>query len=200
MSNFTTLDPEFVYIIHAVGTNRIKIGFSANPQKRLYELQTASPFRLQMLGYWPGGRMREKSLHRHFKSFHKIGEWFEVPAFCGLKIYQIISQGAAVKKVKGRIILGKRGNTPMAKLKKAFPKLKPLSYWDIRITGNRYEIHLRWKSESGKYKSLRFKPVKTIEAKDLMAIPLPERRQVVFDRVVSQMTEKGRQDLMQWFA
>lgn len=200
MSNPITFDQEFVYIIHAVGTNRIKIGFSINPQKRLSELQIGSPFRLEMLGYWPGGKRCEKLLHRHFKNFRKTGEWFEVPPFCGLKIYEIISQGEAVKKVKGRIILGKRGNTPMAKFKRAFPKLKPLSYWDIRITDNRYEVHFRWKSESGKYKSIRLKPVKIADAKKLMAASLPERKKIVFDRVTSQMAEKGRQDLMQWFA
>jgi hypothetical protein len=44
----------FVYVIHAVGTNRVKIGYSTKPEKRLLHLRTGSPFELRLLGKWPG--------------------------------------------------------------------------------------------------------------------------------------------------
>lgn len=73
-----TTPPGFVYLIHAVGTNRVKIGFSANPEKRLKELQTGSPFELKLLAKWPGTLDTELSGHRTFADYHCIGEWFEL--------------------------------------------------------------------------------------------------------------------------
>lgn len=43
-----TLKPDLIYFIAA--EDRVKIGRSIDPNKRLRELQTASPFPLRMLG------------------------------------------------------------------------------------------------------------------------------------------------------
>jgi hypothetical protein len=40
----------FVYIIHAVGISQVKIGFSDDPKLRLSDLQTGSPFPLELIG------------------------------------------------------------------------------------------------------------------------------------------------------
>lgn len=69
----------FVYIVHAVGTNRIKIGFSANPGDRLASLQTGSPFRLEIISCVPGSRADEMRMHRRLAKYRRTGEWFEIP-------------------------------------------------------------------------------------------------------------------------
>lgn len=69
----------FVYFIRAVGTSRIKLGFSAEPEKRLRELQTASPNRLVLLAKWPGTVAIERQLHKEFAEYRVRGEWFKLP-------------------------------------------------------------------------------------------------------------------------
>ena len=91
---------EFVYVIHAIGTNRIKLGFSTKPKERLAGLQTASPFPLQMLACWPGSRAREDRLHRYMNRFRKVGEWFEAEPFCGLKLWELATKGEVTGSVR----------------------------------------------------------------------------------------------------
>lgn len=111
---FTTQLPaaqEYVYVIHATGTNRIKLGFSIRPQERLAQLQTGSPFPLQILACWPSSQEQEQQLHRHFAEFRCVGEWFEVPPFCGLKIYELAAKGGAtgsVQAISSAVLEGKR--------------------------------------------------------------------------------------------
>jgi len=91
---------EYVYVIHATGTNRIKLGYTTNPQGRLAALQTASPFPLQMLACWPGSRARENRLHRYMAQFRQVGEWFEVQPFIGLKLWEIVHKGETTKRLQ----------------------------------------------------------------------------------------------------
>lgn len=100
MQNPTTSQTQFVYVIHAIGTNRIKLGFSRKPKERLAGLQTAAPYPLQMLACWPGSRSHENRLHRYMLQFRKVGEWFEVPPFIGLKLYELITKGEPTAKLK----------------------------------------------------------------------------------------------------
>ena len=73
----------FVYIIHAVGTNRVKVGYSVEPTKRLLELQTGSPFPLALMGIREGTIALEQAIHRRLQEYHQVGEWFEIdPAQC----------------------------------------------------------------------------------------------------------------------
>jgi hypothetical protein len=80
----------FVYVIHAVGTNRIKIGYSADPEKRLAQLQTGSPYELKLLAQWPGTAEVEQRIHQRLAQYRCGGEWFSVPPFIGNVIYQAI--------------------------------------------------------------------------------------------------------------
>ncbi len=67
----------FVYVIGPPGSGRVKIGTSLNPQKRLKELQTGNPDRLEVLWAAPGGRDLESALHRTFSAYRIEGEWFD---------------------------------------------------------------------------------------------------------------------------
>lgn len=82
----------FVYIIHALETTRIKIGFSFEPAERLGVLQTASPFLLVLIGTCPGSFSLERQMHDRLKDHRCIGEWFEFDPQEALKLLKQISK------------------------------------------------------------------------------------------------------------
>lgn len=63
-----------VYLMKA--DRDLKIGFSANVCKRLYQLLTGSPIPIRLLAVAPGGRTLEKKLHAEFAPWRRQGEWF----------------------------------------------------------------------------------------------------------------------------
>lgn len=67
----------WVYLIEAVGTGTLKIGYSAQyPGKRLGNLQTANPHDLRLVGFLTGTRRDEQRYHAMFSHLHIRGEWF----------------------------------------------------------------------------------------------------------------------------
>lgn len=68
--------PGFVYLM--AGGGKLKIGFTAeDAQRRLYELQMASPVKLELLATTESTMQREFELHRKFAARRSHGEWFE---------------------------------------------------------------------------------------------------------------------------
>lgn len=68
----------WVYFIRSGHTHAIKIGFTAGRvEDRLKSLQTAHPYKLEVVGKSRGTRDYEKSLHSRFSSLRLEGEWFE---------------------------------------------------------------------------------------------------------------------------
>lgn len=71
-----------VYIITTY-TGYWKIGISINPEARVFELQTGSPFKLHFHGgslIGPQGfnaRAVERQLHRRLAKYRVHGEWFQ---------------------------------------------------------------------------------------------------------------------------
>jgi hypothetical protein len=65
-----------VYFIQIGDSGPIKIGVSVDVQKRLQQLQTASPYQLRLLAKLLGGESKEAELHRRFAAFKMQGEWF----------------------------------------------------------------------------------------------------------------------------
>lgn len=65
-----------IYVIYVVETKNIKIGYSTNPTKRLKELQTANPYRLNLIHVEKGDYIKEKTIHNKLKKYSLIGEWF----------------------------------------------------------------------------------------------------------------------------
>jgi len=67
-----------IYFIRSEKTHAIKIGFTADQvEKRLSSLQTAHPYKLQLLATTLGTVEYEKSLHARFSSHRLEGEWFK---------------------------------------------------------------------------------------------------------------------------
>lgn len=70
----------WVYFIEAEGTDLVKIGSSADPRRRLYQLQTGSGHRLRLIGAMPTPTPSgtEAFVHRRFR-YNRVrpdGEWF----------------------------------------------------------------------------------------------------------------------------
>ena len=70
-----------IYLFKTEDSGKYKIGLTkGNVKKRLKQLQTANGERLVLVYSYktkfPG--LIEKSLHRHYRDRHMIGEWFEL--------------------------------------------------------------------------------------------------------------------------
>lgn len=65
-----------VYFIYAKAVNLIKIGRSADPERRLDELRLLSPVDLEVIGLVDGGSRTEAELHQRFAKYRSHGEWF----------------------------------------------------------------------------------------------------------------------------
>ena len=66
-----------VYCILHHERRAAKIGFSADPQKRLRQLQTASADMLTLFDSMKGDRALERAFHDHFAARRLSGEWFD---------------------------------------------------------------------------------------------------------------------------
>ena len=68
-----------LYIIQSASTGAIKIGRSDNPEYRLGQLQTGSPYRLRLILEALGKGSQEKRVHRvmdRHRTRYLSGEWF----------------------------------------------------------------------------------------------------------------------------
>lgn len=76
----TNTDKRYVYLLHALGTNRFKIGQSEDPVKRQNAINNlSSPFPVKLIACYPvpDSYREEQRLHHEFKSQRVHGEWFE---------------------------------------------------------------------------------------------------------------------------
>jgi hypothetical protein len=72
----------YCYAVRVVGETEIKFGYAKDPKRRLKQLQTGQPKRLELIVAWPVaaslGELPDKAIHRRFAT-HRInpdGEWF----------------------------------------------------------------------------------------------------------------------------
>ncbi|ESQ10959.1 MAG: GIY-YIG nuclease family protein [Thiohalocapsa sp. PB-PSB1] len=66
----------YVYFIEAIGLDRVKIGYSDNPEKRLKQLSTGSPVSLSIYARVPGNQVMEKEIYQRFLHLRVENEWF----------------------------------------------------------------------------------------------------------------------------
>lgn len=66
-------------VLHARGTARLKVGFSASPRARLAQLATGSAVPLDLLFVVPiTSRAVEARAHELLKFYRLLGEWFDL--------------------------------------------------------------------------------------------------------------------------
>jgi hypothetical protein len=88
----------YVYFIRSAGKpTRVKIGKSRDPKARLKELQTGSPYPLDILGTikcrdQSHADRLEKELHRYFATYRKNGEWFKCGMPVLVKIWELLNK------------------------------------------------------------------------------------------------------------
>ena len=70
---------KYLYVIQSDVTGAVKIGISTDPQKRLKQLQTGSPYKLKLLCSIANMSHREKIIHNRLKDYKMSckGEWFD---------------------------------------------------------------------------------------------------------------------------
>lgn len=66
------------HIYFITDQQRIKIGFSNNPIRRLREMQTGHPLELKLIGSIPGCEYEEFVIHHRFNHLRLKGEWFTI--------------------------------------------------------------------------------------------------------------------------
>jgi Meiotically up-regulated gene 113 len=69
----------YVYFIRAEDETRswpIKIGWSMNPNDRIFSLKTGNHCKLRLIFYAPGPPALEETLHKKFSRYRLEGEWF----------------------------------------------------------------------------------------------------------------------------
>lgn len=68
----------YAYFVEAVGRDELKIGSSADPERRLPTLQTGNGCELRLLGFMRGGQKWEFELQRKFAHLRirRDGEWY----------------------------------------------------------------------------------------------------------------------------
>mgnify|MGYP003392978672 CR=1 FL=1 len=66
-----------VYFLADSASNKIKIGFSSNIEKRLSSLQTGNSSRLRLVGTIPGTKKTERQWHTQWAANRVNGEWFK---------------------------------------------------------------------------------------------------------------------------
>ena len=114
------LQKSAVYFIED-SIERIKIGFSTDPERRLGELQTGSSNRLRLIGSIPGGQHLESTLHSDFAHLRLKDEWFH--ATQGLRSFIEMELGLRHPQVELRdLVLDSCGNSivPMNYVPKPF--------------------------------------------------------------------------------
>ena len=68
---------KYVYVIEAMGTNRVKIGYTKDPKRRYYDLNHASAVNLKVLYLIKvTTKKAEKVVHNLFADDRIKGEWF----------------------------------------------------------------------------------------------------------------------------
>jgi len=78
----------YIYFIEEIGTDRVKIGYSMKPWKRLNSLRTSIANDLRILWIFSGTRANEIECHWVFQNHRIRGEWFQLSAVvAGFKHY-----------------------------------------------------------------------------------------------------------------
>lgn len=68
---------EHLYLIKNTTNSAVKIGKSCNPTKRLKQLQTSCPDKLELISVLKYQGRREKEFHEKFSNLRLSGEWFK---------------------------------------------------------------------------------------------------------------------------
>lgn len=90
-----------VYLIRAVGVQKIKVGVTSNLARRLCELRAVSPVSLEVIRTVDGvGFNVEKTIHHLMREYHSHGEWYDEAAISIALRWMQITETSASKVVE----------------------------------------------------------------------------------------------------
>jgi len=83
----------YVYLMHDITNDLLKIGYSENPYRRHKEMVHGSTNEISLLGFYPGSKVNENIVHTKFKNVRVKREWFSNDAsiidyFTGHPLYK----------------------------------------------------------------------------------------------------------------
>jgi hypothetical protein len=81
----------FVYFLLNPEIRAVKVGWAADPRKRVSAIQVASPHKLTLEATVPGTIEDEQALHRALRSHKMSGEWFQ----WNLETHELIERAQA---------------------------------------------------------------------------------------------------------
>jgi hypothetical protein len=65
------------YIYFARCQRFVKIGYAADPYKRIHSMQSGCPYPITLLSFVEGSPIEERAMHSRFRPIHRQAEWFE---------------------------------------------------------------------------------------------------------------------------
>lgn len=155
---------ECVYFIRAVGTNMVKIGYTASGIKqRISGLSTSSPFDLECLFLVPSDDplATESQIHHDLRQYRKRGEWFEIGQdalsnFLTIRYPGHISNESEVDSIVGGAYLGsKRKNKDQYEMyiPYAFSVTTPMPslLTNSQMSAMSYEERFEWYCQAKQY-------------------------------------------------
>lgn len=91
----------FIYLLKSEN-GKYKIGRTTQPVSRIKQIQSNTPFKIQLVHLFEVRKARkiEKEIHAIFKEFLIAGEWFELPPSAVrefIRLGNIFSEGGASK-------------------------------------------------------------------------------------------------------
>jgi len=74
-----TKKKQYVYLVHAILTNRYKIGRTTDLRSRMNQLAAGAPYKVNLVTYFEtdNSLQEESILHKKLASYRVHGEWFE---------------------------------------------------------------------------------------------------------------------------
>lgn len=69
---------ECVYVVEAISLDRMKVGWTRSPIRRLQQIQLHCPVPIRLLAIIPGGRKVESIMHWQVRDLQVVSEWFEL--------------------------------------------------------------------------------------------------------------------------
>lgn len=184
----------FVYVFHAQGTPRVKLGVTKDIDGRRRGLQTGCPYKLVLLAKWLCPPSFERRLHSHFAAYRREGEWFELPPFSCLEILELIKNYQNIEADTRPIKRIGRKTRKHAWLKDALPQTQAGSWWEVSADKCGYLIKLRWRS-GGKKIPYGFPKIKPIHVSTLRESCLSDRRRLLAGYLLRDIKHRNRSDI-----
>lgn len=117
----------------------VKIGYSANPDGRLGEIQTGSPKLLTLIATMPGDTELEQAFHYRFAEYRTVGEWFQITGLLA-ELLTVLCKVFPVSKPKKETVVLQDAERQPPLLPGTLPTKETVEYHFKRYTCDGYVV------------------------------------------------------------